>query len=148
MENGLSDHGERVAAVRDSVSFYRSETGALRYRLDGEVFKDLGSMLMSDIQNFGPGCLEYLGTLEDVRAGRLEPEEIEGNAYQLVVTRAGVRVQNMYIDSGGDYTHDEVHAVLIRYWKWLVPDEAKREQQIEAWEREFGRVHPCREHLA
>lgn len=82
-----------------------------------------------------------------VRAGRSGSEEIEGNSHRAIVTATGVRVQNMFVESGEDYTVDETHTVIIDYWKWLTPDEEERARQIAAYTAEFGREHPCRDHL-
>lgn len=133
--------------MRDSMSFYRTPDGFLTFRSDTGFFKDLGSWMTSDIQSYAPECLEFLAILEDVRAGRRGTESIEGNAYQAIVAGDTVRVQNMFVESGEDYTFDEAHSVIIDYWTWLTPEAGDRAAQIAAWSVEFGREHPCRDHL-
>ncbi|MDR7278984.1 hypothetical protein [Catenuloplanes atrovinosus] len=133
--------------MRDSISFYRTADGFMTFRSDTGFFKDLGSWMTSDIQSYAPECLEFLAILEDVRVGVRDAEVIEGNAYQAFVTPSDVRVQNMFVESGEDYTFDEAHSVIIEYWKWLTPAAEDRAAQIEAWSAEFGRQHPCLDHL-
>jgi hypothetical protein len=135
-----------------SIRFYREQREgplgqAPLFETDGEHYVDLGTWLTSDVQNYAPACLELLGWVEDVRAGRATQHEWEGNSYHATILPEGVIASDLYSDARTTYTLDEAHDVMLRYWRFLLSVGKDREGSIATWELENHRTHPCRDHL-
>jgi uncharacterized protein YacL (UPF0231 family) len=132
----------------DSIEFLRDRYGAITGRTETGHFNELGSWLVTDIQEYSPDCLLVLARLEDVRSGRSALEEWNGNAYSVKVTPGGVEVDCVHTDDPAtSYSYEDAHSVALKYWEFIAPEVDDKNRALAVWENENARQHPCRPHL-
>ena len=134
--------------MTETFTFLRDQYNGPDYRVLDDAYSALGSMLVSDVQNDTLWCLRILGWVEDMRSGRPSNDQWGGNSWSAELAPDGLHLQDLYSDDWrGDYSLDEAHDVVLKYFDFLAPGTGEKERAIAAWEAEAGRVHPCRPHL-
>ncbi|TDB91918.1 hypothetical protein E1264_00155 [Actinomadura sp. KC216] len=125
-------------------------------RLDDDRFRNLAGLLTSDIRNDGAGLLEALMLVEWARDGRQDIDDWEGDSTAAEFRPDGVLISDLGPDPKTEqYSLDEVHEALIRYWQFIFPGTGERRNALEAWARAFEQEnpdvenpqHPCLPHL-
>ncbi|MFI0406049.1 hypothetical protein [Actinomadura sp. 3N508] len=125
-------------------------------RLDDERFRALADLLTSDIRTDRAGLLEALMLVEWAREGRAGIDEWQGDSSVAEFRPDGVLITDLGPDPKTEqYSLDEVHEALVRYWQFIFPGTGQRQSALEAWARGFEREnpggenprHPCLAHL-
>ncbi|MFC5746010.1 hypothetical protein [Actinomadura rugatobispora] len=134
--------------MTEKLSFYRDQWNAPAFRPHDEAYSALGSMLTSDVQNSEILCLDRLAWIEDVRSGRKAEQGWQGNSWDAKATPQGLQLYDLYSDDWeGHYSLEEAHDVLVGYLRFLSPGMGPGSGPVTEWEKEYGRPHPCRDHL-
>lgn len=125
-------------------------------RLGDDRFLNLASMLTSDIRTDGASLLDALMLVEWARDGRRDIDEWEGDSTAAEFLPDGVAITDLGPEQKTQrYSLDEVHEALIRYWRFLFPGAAERQNALKAWARAYEQEypdaqnpqHPCVVHL-
>ncbi len=59
--------------MKDTVTFFRDQFGAVAAKTETGYFIDLCSQLTSDIQTYAPDAIDLIVLIDDVESGRLTP---------------------------------------------------------------------------
>ncbi|MEU9417454.1 hypothetical protein ACFWBH_24770 [Streptomyces sp. NPDC059999] len=80
----------------------------------------LGQWVTADIQLSPLSVLEAIDLVAEAKVNPgFAPEDLDGNAHTVTISRQGVRVENYFVEHvQGEYTLDDAFRVLVDFWDY------------------------------
>ncbi|MDF2378598.1 MAG: hypothetical protein P1V18_00030 [Candidatus Gracilibacteria bacterium] len=115
------------------IFYIKNKEFGLHTRTEDQKFYLIGSYLESDIQGDEISCQEIITYLEEVKSGKREEFDTDGNAHILTINNKAAYIQNMYTDDPVEEVTCNIEAFekAIRGWLTFITDRSMTHMEVD-----------------